>query len=732
MSSNAPFETLRELPRPLASLSWDDEEEPTRTAGRRDEPSGADDVVEIEAEPDDDQASTQIMRKDESVAQPPPRSARPLPPPAPPPRRSSTQAPPGPTSAFTRTPEPAPSSVRAAPRAAPSSSRAAVPRPSRPEPRPSTPEARPSSPVFAAIPAAPPSVPDEPTHEAAAVPAAVPSSPLPLPPARPPVISFLPDGAPASVPQPAPVAPAQAVPPATITTRLPLPPSRRPPLTAALAPSTLAPGAPALPPVAPVLTPQIFAPIVAAPAAFDEEALTPRFPPPAPAPPPPMPPVPRPSERPEAAAAHEAPSIAPVVASVPPADAPRVAFDPLLATASPLFTLPPPPILPREATATQISSSRRGAPSPWSKVAAVLGAMSLVISLTLAVFVLWPRQGHLRIELSGTVPSRTEIFVDGHKRCDTVPCVVRDLPPGPKTIQVAGNGVLASPVSEVVESGKERTVTIAVGSSGPVGALKVAGSQPGVKLFVDGTDRGPLPATVRDLSAGSHVVVLDGGDRFQKLEKTVEVAPGQTVDLGEPSLALVRGMLTVELGTPGTSLTLLSRDGRQQKSLPGPFPMTIELTVADGWRLHGVKRGHRDFDLELAFEDGLPERRVRVELTEEVAEPANAPPVVAVAAAPAKAPAALAAKPEAPAEPAPAAAAPAAKGPGTLNINSLPPSKVLVDGRPSGSTPLVDISLPAGPHTVTFIHPELGKKTVTVEVQPGQRAVAAVRFPKPE
>jgi len=67
-------------------------------------------------------------------------------------------------------------------------------------------------------------------------------------------------------------------------------------------------------------------------------------------------------------------------------------------------------------------------------------------------------------------------------------------------------------------------------------------------------------------------------------------------------------------------------------------------------------------------------------------------------------------------------------GPGTLNINSIPPSRVVLDGKPLGHTPKVGVSVPAGAHTVMFVHPELGKKSVTVRVRPGEMKVAAVRF----
>ena len=72
---------------------------------------------------------------------------------------------------------------------------------------------------------------------------------------------------------------------------------------------------------------------------------------------------------------------------------------------------------------------------------------------------------------------------------------------------------------------------------------------------------------------------------------------------------------------------------------------------------------------------------------------------------------------------------PAQPAVGRLNVNSIPPSKVILDGRPVGTTPRIGLAVTAGAHTVTFIHREHGRKTTTVKVAPGEVAVAAVTFP---
>jgi hypothetical protein len=69
-----------------------------------------------------------------------------------------------------------------------------------------------------------------------------------------------------------------------------------------------------------------------------------------------------------------------------------------------------------------------------------------------------------------------------------------------------------------------------------------------------------------------------------------------------------------------------------------------------------------------------------------------------------------------------------ATGEGTLNINSIPVANVVLDGRPMGSTPLVGIKVSAGPHSVIFVHPELGRKAAGATVTAGKTSTVAVRF----
>ncbi|HVY47714.1 MAG TPA: PEGA domain-containing protein, partial [Minicystis sp.] len=387
------------------------------------------------------------------------------------------------------------------------------------------------------------------------------------------------------------------------------------------------------------------------------------------------------------------------------------------------------------------------ASSPFAgRTGALLGAASLLLSIALGVWLLRPHKGELRIAVfapRGAV-DRAEIFVDGEKKCEVAPCVVSDLGPGPRQVQVMAPGYPPASVSEVVEPGKQRLALVSLGAAGEgaapaptapaattaaaIGGEVVANGASNVRAIVDGVDRGSLPLRLRDLPAGAHRVRFEGGERFESIERSVDVAAGRSVDLGTIKLRLLKGRARIEVADTGARVTI--EQNGSEHLLRGPWPMTVEIDATRPARLLAHRRGYKDFELPITFEDGQAERTFRVEL-----EPASSAGAAVAFRAARERPVPARQHP-APAEDKterdePAAAAPAS-GTGALNINSLPASRVLVDGTPIGSTPKVDYQVPAGTHTVTFVHPDLGKKSITVTVKPGGTAVAAVRFKQPE
>lgn len=79
----------------------------------------------------------------------------------------------------------------------------------------------------------------------------------------------------------------------------------------------------------------------------------------------------------------------------------------------------------------------------------------------------------------------------------------------------------------------------------------------------------------------------------------------------------------------------------------------------------------------------------------------------------------------------PAAPSRATPGGALLNLNSIPISNVIVDGRPVGSTPLMGFAVSPGTHSVAFVHPELGRRGASIEIGAGERKAVVVRFKRP-
>lgn len=425
---------------------------------------------------------------------------------------------------------------------------------------------------------------------------------------------------------------------------------------------------------------------------------------------------------------------------------------------------PPPPVPARPADVAPVA--RRPSemdtvvrPRPGDgagKAGVVLGGLALVAVGGLAAFLLWPKTGQLKIDLKsrdGQAIPRAEIFVDGQKRCDTAPCVVADLSTGSKSIRVIPPSGAFVDQTATVSAGKEELVFITLEGGGatpatPAGdavaakgtGFKVAGGQPGVKVYVDGVDKGAPPVSLTDLTPGKHTIKLDGGDRYQPQEQTIDVAAGEVKDLGETKLKVVKGLVTLDLKTEGADVLLSGTvDGKKvEKKLPAsiwkspPVRLPIDLKK-EVWTLVATKKGSPDFRRELDFADGNPEPTIVIELGAEApapvaaaptgAAPTGAAPTGAAPTGPAGTPPAPSGKPADGKDP----GKQAATGQGTLNINSIPVSKVLLDGRPIGSTPKAGVSVSPGSHTVTFVK-DGERKSVTVTVKAGETKVAAVKF----
>jgi serine/threonine-protein kinase len=357
----------------------------------------------------------------------------------------------------------------------------------------------------------------------------------------------------------------------------------------------------------------------------------------------------------------------------------------------------------------------------------MIGAGVAVLLLLGSILFLMPRNGQIAVNVSdskGGAVKNLQVSVDGKVQCDSAPCLVHNLAAGSHTVKVEAAGY--EPLADravAVESGKDQAVDFLATPLAPSGGtgVKVAGGQPGEKLYVDDREVGALPQEIRDLTPGTHRVRVAGGDRYAAVERSVTVAKDEFQDLGTVTLKVIKGRATVSLMTPGAKVFLVS--GSDRRELP-TLPMSIDLDPSKQWSLVATKPGYADFTQALSFDDGQAEKSFVVTLDPRTASPTagsmsfspppqtySPPPYVPHTAPP----------PAPPSHPAPPPAAAGGGGEGTLNMNSIPASSVVLDGKPLGSTPQIGITVSAGTHTVLFVNADQGfKKQVSVTVAAGE------------
>lgn len=423
------------------------------------------------------------------------------------------------------------------------------------------------------------------------------------------------------------------------------------------------------------------------------------------------------------AAGAPAPSRTLVSGSTPPVSAAKPASLPPPAPRSvPPVAAPLPPVAaasPAPRSLTPPPASMMPAPSGGSKTGLVIGlAVAGAALLGIGVFALaQPKEGKLAVFVAasgGRSLDDVSVLVNGTKQCDTAPCRI-ELPKGVHEIKAMAPGY--APISQgvTVVAGEEQAVNLSLSPASAGTGLRVSGAS-GVTLSIDGKEVGALPQELKDLNPGQHTLLFKGGEMYAQEERVVTVVADQIQDLGTVQLKLVRATANFDVRTQGASITLVAGSERLPVADPSK-PIVVDASKS--WRIEATKAGFEDFSAPLAF-DGQAEKTFVVEL----AEKAKAVPVAATQ--PARP--ATNTPPKAPATTKPAAAA--GSGTCTLNINSIPVSNVVLNGRPLGGTPKLGVSVSAGSHTVVFIHPEYGKKSTKASCKAGETKTVAMRLNK--
>ena len=383
----------------------------------------------------------------------------------------------------------------------------------------------------------------------------------------------------------------------------------------------------------------------------------------------------------------------------PQQQAPGVGFDPQVVAATP-------PTLP--------SSTGR------TIALAVIGL--LVVGLIAAVVLLvLPSKGSLVVTVAGPgnkAVDAVEVFVDGAKRCGTSPCRVSALKAGTHMVKVVAAGYEQTADQAVaVEKNTEAVLNVTLSRASEGTGIKVAAKGSGLRLSIDGKDVGPLPQELKDMTPGDHTIKIAGSDRYEPFEEHVTVTPDQ-MQVVEPKLKVIKGLARIVPGDGARGAKVLLVSGHERRPIP-KLPIKIDIQTDKAWSIIATRKGYEAYKQKITFEDGAAERTFKIDMVEAGSAPASHHGGH-VASTGGHHETTTHHKEH-------GSSAPAGKG--KLNINSIPVSSVILDGRPLGTTPKVGVSVSPGSHTVVFVHPEYGRKVRSVSVSAGGTATAAVRFP---
>ncbi len=452
-----------------------------------------------------------------------------------------------------------------------------------------------------------------------------------------------------------------------------------------------------------------------------------------PRPPANVPPRP-PSSLPSAAPPLPAGSGAPSFGSAPPPRAPLSQAPPAppqVASRAPQFASPPAAnqaLGSEQAASAQVhippmpSAPSFGAPAANTNKALIYGGAGLAAALVLGYFFAsGPSTGSLAVSVSGPggkAITGVVVTVDGEEVCKEALCQVPDLEKGSHQVAARAQGFEESAAKLVsIREGEEAVLNIELSPANAGTGVEVSAKAPGLTLSIDGKTIGKLPQEITGLEPGDHEIEIGGSKLFKPFKETVTLQAGKVLQF-EPQLELEQGQLTINLGKNAREAKIRLEGGGKTFVLHGKeFPLTINIPADKTFTLTATRDGYDDFEEDIEFSVEKPQRTVDIDLE----EGSDADESSSAATSRSRSSSSSSSTRT-------SAASRAPSGTAKLNINSIPVSSVILDGRPIGTTPKIGLTVSAGTHTIVFVHPEKGRQVKTLTVTPGGTGTAAVRF----
>lgn len=258
-------------------------------------------------------------------------------------------------------------------------------------------------------------------------------------------------------------------------------------------------------------------------------------------------------------------------------------------------------------------------------------------------------------------PAGAQVVIDGELRGVTPTTLT--LQPGTHNLELRGSGeprtmavtiAAGAQVSQYIELANGRATT---------GRLQVRTDPAGALVTVDSVPRGASPATIGNLEAGEHEVVVAGN--------TGSVVQSVTIEAGTTS------SLVVPLGVP------------QGASLSGWISVSsaADMQLYEKGKLLGSSQTDRIMVAAGSHQIDLVNDAIGYRTTRSVQVPPGKVAQVAV-----KLPM------------------------GSMAVNAIPWAEVWIDGEKAGETPIGNLQATIGTHEIVFRHPDLGEVRQAVTI----------------
>jgi hypothetical protein len=193
-----------------------------------------------------------------------------------------------------------------------------------------------------------------------------------------------------------------------------------------------------------------------------------------------------------------------------------------------------------------------------------------------------------------------DVYIDGQRR-DAAPALIGDLAEGDHTVEVRKDPMQPWKQLVRVVGGQQVKVSAQLQPAvAPTGSVRVVSATPMAEVFVDGEDKGPANAEIKDIRTGVHIIELRAqGFDAQRAEAEVKGGEVRTIAIDLRPAAAIQQNASIHVISPVPDAEVFI-DG----SSVGKAPVDKGDLVAGKHFVVVHKQGYADYKVEIELEPG--------------------------------------------------------------------------------------------------------------------------------